>query len=68
MAIPHTSARVLYRVPEAMAMLSLSRTAIYELIRSRRLRSVKQGRCRLIPGSAIAEYVALLEHESKRAA
>jgi len=57
-----------YRVPEAMALLSLSRTAIYELIRSHRLRSVKQGRCRLIPESAITEYVALLERESEIAA
>jgi excisionase family DNA binding protein len=51
-----------------MALLSMSRSAIYELIRSRRLRSVKQGRARLIPDSAIAEYVALLETESREAA
>jgi len=63
----HTS-RVLYRVPEAMALLSMSRSAIYEQIRSSRLRSVKQGRSRLIPESAIADYVALLERESRRAA
>jgi excisionase family DNA binding protein len=60
--------RVLYRVPEAMTLLSMSRSAIYELIRSRRLRSVQQGRTRLIPHSAIAEYVALLETESQEAA
>jgi len=65
--MPHTT-RALYRVPEAMLMLSMSRTAIYELIRSNRLRSVKQGRRRLIPGSAIAEYVALLERESMKGA
>jgi hypothetical protein len=34
---PSTPARALYDVPEAMALLSLSRTQIYELIRSRRL-------------------------------
>jgi excisionase family DNA binding protein len=60
--------KALYRVPEAMALLSLSRSAIYELIRSRRLRSVKQGRTRLIPHSALAENVALLESESREAA
>lgn len=38
----------LYRVPEAMAVLSLSRSVIYELIRSGRLRSVTEGRSRLI--------------------
>jgi excisionase family DNA binding protein len=59
------NARVLYRVPEAVALLSMSRSAIYELIRSNRLRSVKQGRCRLIPSEAIAEYVQLLERESR---
>jgi excisionase family DNA binding protein len=57
----------LYRVPDAMAVLSLSRSVIYELIRSGRLRSVTEGRSRLIPASAIAEYVALLESEARAA-
>jgi excisionase family DNA binding protein len=57
----------LYRVPEAMRLLSLSRTVIYELIRSGRLRSVTEGRARRIPASAISEYVALLESESTAA-
>ena len=68
MSVIPLNARVLYRVPDAMALLSMSRSAIYELIRSSRLRSVKQGRCRLIPGSAIADYVRLLEHENTRGA
>jgi hypothetical protein len=34
----------LYRIPEAMELLSLSRTVIYEQIRAGRLRSVTQGR------------------------
>lgn len=62
------SDKQLYRVTEAMAILSLSRSVIYEQIRSGRLRSVTQGRRRLIPASAIAEYVALLEHEATVAA
>ena len=57
----------LYRIADAMVMLSLGRTAIYEQIRSGRLRSVTQGRARLIPASAITEYVALLEREAKAA-
>jgi excisionase family DNA binding protein len=56
----------LYRVPDAMRMLSMSRSVIYELLRSRRLRSVQQGRARLIPATAIAEYIALLEREAER--
>lgn len=47
-----------------MVLLGMSRSVIYEQIRSGRLRSVKQGRTRLIPQSAIAEYVALLESEA----
>ncbi|WP_252375169.1 helix-turn-helix domain-containing protein, partial [Nonomuraea sp. KC401] len=56
--------RRLYRVCEAMHLLSLSRSVIYELIRSGRLRSVTQGRTRLIPASAIEDYIALLEQEA----
>lgn len=55
----------LYRVTDAMELLSLSRSVIYELIRAGRLRSVTQGRARLIPASAITEYVALLESEAQ---
>ncbi len=54
----------LYRIPEAMALLSMSRSVIYEQIRSGRLRTVKQGRSRLVPDTAIRDYVELLESES----
>jgi excisionase family DNA binding protein len=54
----------LYRVADAMVVLSMSRSVIYEQMRSGRLRSVTQGRARLIPASAIADYIALLERES----
>jgi len=54
----------LYRVPEAMRLLSLSRSVIYEQIRTGRLKSVTQGRTRLIPASAIAEYISLLQREA----
>jgi len=57
--------RHLYRVPEAMALLSMSRSVVYEQIRAGRLRTVSQGRIRLIPASAINEYVALLISESE---
>ncbi|MEV0396924.1 helix-turn-helix domain-containing protein [Polymorphospora rubra] len=58
--------KALYRIPEAMRLLSLSRSVIYELVRSGRLRTVKEGRSRLVPHSAITEYVTLLEQESMR--
>ena len=54
----------LYEVTDAMRMLRLGKTAIYELIRSGRLRSVKQGRSRRIPAAAIRDYIALLEKEA----
>ncbi|NUL05342.1 helix-turn-helix domain-containing protein [Streptomyces lunaelactis] len=47
-----------------MKRLRMSRTVIYDLIRTGRLRSVKEGRTRLIPASALTEYVALLEREA----
>jgi excisionase family DNA binding protein len=56
--------RSLYRVSEAMVRLSLSRSVIYELLRCGRLRSVHEGRTRLIPAAAIADYIALLEREA----
>lgn len=52
---------LMYRVDEAALALRLSRTAIYELIRSGRLRSVRSGRRRLIPVAALGEYLARLE-------
>ncbi len=51
---------VLYDVDEPAEALRLSRSALYELIRSGQLRSVKSGRRRLIPVAALAEYVARL--------
>lgn len=51
---------VLYDVDEAAEALRLSRSALYELIRSGQLRSVKAGRRRLVPVAALAEYVARL--------
>lgn len=55
----------LYRISEAVELLPYSRSKLYELIRAGRLRTVKEGTARLIPASAIAEYVALLEREAE---
>jgi excisionase family DNA binding protein len=57
-------ARALYTIPEAMELLNLSRTTIYALIRSKRLRTVTEGRSRLVPAVAIDAYVALLMDEA----
>jgi predicted DNA-binding transcriptional regulator AlpA len=55
----------LYKVPEAMALLSMSRSVIYEQMRAGRLRYVKQGASTLIPAIAITAYVELLVRESE---
>jgi excisionase family DNA binding protein len=49
--------RLLLRVDEAGRRLNLGRTVMYELIRSGQLRSVKVGKLRLIPSSALVEFV-----------
>lgn len=71
MVTPESSTRQLdvqlYKVSDVMQTLSMSRTVVFELLRSGRLRSVKQGRTRLVPASAIREYVALLEKEAEAA-
>ena len=59
--------KALYRIPEAMRLLSLSRSVIYNQIRAGRLRSVKEGNARLIPADAITDYVALLKAEAEAA-
>jgi excisionase family DNA binding protein len=54
----------LFRIKDAQQALGLSRSVVFELLRSGRLRSVKQGRTRLIPRAALDEYVKLLETEA----
>ncbi|GAB3920236.1 hypothetical protein GCM10011575_44100 [Microlunatus endophyticus] len=48
---------VVYSVNEAAEALRLSRELLYELIRSGQLRSIKVGRRRLVPVSAVTEFV-----------
>ena len=52
---------VAYDVDEAAIALRLSRSALCELIRSGRLRSVKSGRRRLVPVSALGDYLDSLD-------
>jgi excisionase family DNA binding protein len=52
---------LLYRVDEAAAALRLSRSVLYELIRSGQLRTVKAARRRLVPVAALTEYVDSLD-------
>jgi excisionase family DNA binding protein len=55
----------LLTVPQVMARLQLGRSAVYDLLRSRRLGSVTIGRSRRIPQTALLIYLtALLEDAS----
>ncbi|MFE4335895.1 helix-turn-helix domain-containing protein [Streptomyces sp. NPDC056831] len=52
-------------VPEVMEALSLSRFKVYDLIRSRELKSIKIGRCRRVPADAVHAFI---DHQLKEAA
>ncbi|MGW9496743.1 helix-turn-helix domain-containing protein [Streptomyces prasinus] len=47
----------LLTVPEAMARLKIGRSALYDLLRTRRLASLTIGCARRIPTHALADYV-----------
>ena len=53
--------RVLLRPEEAAKALGVSRTTVFELIRTGDLRSVKIGNARRVSATALAEFVAGLE-------
>lgn len=63
-----TSDVLLYKVSDAMRILNMSKWTIYDQIRRGRLRSVCQGRARLIPAEALREYIELLTREAQGAA
>lgn len=50
----------LLAIKQALYELGISRTAIYELIKAGKLKTVKIGRRRLVPVEAIEELVAEL--------
>ncbi|MGM9469407.1 helix-turn-helix domain-containing protein [Streptomyces murinus] len=54
----------LLTVPEVMAHLKISRTAVYDLIRTRQLASITLGRARRIPAHALTDLITTrLEQE-----
>ena len=56
--------KLLYRVNEVAAGLSLSRSTVYELVRSGVLPSVRIGGSRRIRGEDLARYVESLQRVS----
>jgi hypothetical protein len=59
---------MMYKIPEVMVMLRMSRHAIYDQIRRGRLRIVKQGRATFVTAGAVRAYVELLEREAEAGA
>jgi excisionase family DNA binding protein len=53
----------LYRVEEVAEILSMGRSTVFDLIRSGRLASVKEGAMRRVTEDAIREYVRKLTEE-----
>jgi excisionase family DNA binding protein len=54
---------ILVSVVEVARMLSIGRTAAWELVRQQKIKSVKIGRTRRMPIAAIQEYIERLTDE-----
>jgi len=54
---------ILVSVVEVARMLSIGRTAAWELVRKQKIRSVKIGRTRRVPIVAIQDYIQWLMDE-----
>ncbi len=56
--------KLLLSVEEAADLLGVSRTTVYDLLRTRTLGSVRIGRCRRISLDALQEYVERLPSQT----
>ena len=59
--------KLLYRPGEAAQVLGIGKTVLYGLIRSNRIRSIKDGKFRFITADALTEYVRQLEQHYEEA-
>lgn len=55
--------KMLVTVEEMATMLGIGRTVAWELVRTRKIRSVKIGRTRRVPLTEVEAYVASLMEE-----
>ncbi|WP_283139822.1 helix-turn-helix domain-containing protein [Rhizohabitans arisaemae] len=53
--------QLFYRPKDAALMLGVSRTAVFRLIKTGELKSVKEDGYRLVPGWALREFARALE-------
>ncbi|WP_405017260.1 helix-turn-helix domain-containing protein [Kitasatospora sp. NBC_00070] len=51
-------------VPEVMTALRMSRSKVYDLIRSKKLGTFTEGRCRRIPTDSLTDYIRSKMEES----
>lgn len=55
---------LLYRVEEVCDLLQVSRTQVYDLLRTKKIASVKIGRARRVPVDAVNDYLAAVATEN----
>ena len=60
--------KLLYRPKEAAQVLGIGRATLYDLMRSGRIRSVKDGGMRFITLDALRDYVRRLEDQADEVA
>lgn len=48
---------LVFHVKDLVRLLSISHNTAYDLVRSGEIRSIRVGRCYLIPRDAVAEYL-----------
>ena len=54
---------LLHKIPEITRLLSIGRTRAFELVGSGEIESVTIGKTRLVPASALTDYVERLRSE-----
>jgi excisionase family DNA binding protein len=59
-----SATKLLLSVEEAADLLGVSRSTMYDLMRTHAISSVRIGRCRRIPFAALREYVGRLPDET----
>ncbi|MEU8104386.1 helix-turn-helix domain-containing protein [Nonomuraea muscovyensis] len=60
--------KLFYRPKDAATVLGMSRTAVFRLIKSGELRSIKRDGYRLIPTAALLDFARALEADAEQEA
>jgi excisionase family DNA binding protein len=57
---PEGSGKLLYTIPETVALTGIGRTTLYDLIHRGELESVRVGRSRFIPADGLRDFILRL--------